>query len=559
MSEGAGTPEVAIQPRKRRISVVWIIPIVAILIGGWLAYTTISEKGPTITIAFETAEGLETGKTKVKLKDVEIGVVESIHFKPDLSGVIVTASLRKEMERHLTDKTRFWVVRPRFGAGGISGLGTLVSGAYVEIDPSDEGQPATAFVGLEEPPLVLADTPGTKFDLTAESLGSFSAGSPLYFRGFKAGQVLAYELAPDNKSVVVHIFVNEPYDALVRDHSRFWDVSGVQISVDADGMDLRTQSLEALLQGGIAFDVPEKQEAGQRADEGTVFALYESQEDAKAASFVRKERVIVFFDGSVRGLSVGAPVEFRGIKMGSVVDIRAEFNREKMAFHVPVLIDLEPERITATGERSPDSHVFMKKLIDRGLRAQLQTGSLLTGQLLVALDFLPDTPVNLVGTDDRYPEIPSIPTQIEQITDKVTGVLDEIAALPLAEMVEDLRQTIESANRLISSPESQQVLENLSQTLARADHLMQTLDQEVGPLVTSLRETSDAARQAMVQAEAALASAESLTGEKSKLRYDLGNLMDELTGAARSIRLLADYLETHPDAFIRGKSGTDSQ
>jgi paraquat-inducible protein B len=558
-SEGAGAPEVAIQPRRRRISVVWIIPIVAILIGGWLAYTTISEKGPTITIAFETAEGLEAGKTKVKFKDVEIGVVESINFQPELSGVIVTASLSKETEPYLTDKTRFWVVRPRLGAGGVSGLGTLVSGAYVELDPSDEGQPTKTFVGLEEPPLVLIDTPGRKFDLTAESLGSYSAGSPIYYRGFKAGQVLGFKLAPDNKSVVVHIFVNEPYDALVHDHSLFWDVSGFQVSVDAEGVDLRTQSLEALVQGGIAFDVPEKQEAGQQAEEGTTFALFDSRDDAKAASFVRKEYFIVFFDGSVRGLTVGAPVEFRGIKLGSVVNIRAEFNRETMDFRIPVLIDLEPERITAIGERATDARAFMKDLIDRGFRAQLQSGSLLTGQLLVALDFHPDTPVNLVGTDDRYPEIPSIPTQLEQITDKVTGVLDEIASLPLAEIFEELRQTVESANRLISSPESQQVLENLNQTLAQADSLMQTLDKEVGPLVTSLRETSDAAHQAIVQAEATLAGAESLTGEKSKLQYDLGNLMDELTSAARSIRLLADYLETHPDALIRGKSGTDSQ
>jgi paraquat-inducible protein B len=486
-------------------------------------------------------------------------MVESIQFRPDLSGVIVTVSLHKEVEPYLTEKTRFWVVRPRFGAGGISGLGTLVSGAYVEIDPSDEGQPAKAFVGLEEPPLVRADSLGTKFDLTAESLGSYSTGSPVYFRGFKAGQVLAYELAPDNKSVVVHIFINEPYDALVRDHSRFWNVSGLQFSVNADGMDLRTQSLEALVQGGLVFGTPESAETGPPAKEGTTFVLYDTQKDAIAASFVRKQRFIVFFDGSVRGLTVGAPVEFRGIKMGSVVNIRAEFDRDEMAFRIPVLIDIEPERITAIGERTTDDRAFMKKLIDAGFRAQLQSGSLLTGQLLVALDFHPDTPVNLVGTDERYPEIPSIPTQLEEITDKVTGVLDEIAALPLAEMVEELRQTIESANRLISSPEAQQALENLNQTLTQADHLMQSLDKEVGPLVASLRETSDAARQAMVQAEAALASAESLTGEKSKLRYDLGSLMDELTSAARSIRLLADYLETHPDAFIRGKSGTDSQ
>ncbi len=554
-----GVSDVAVQERRRRFSIVWIIPIVVVLVGGWLAYRTIAEQGPTITIDFKTAEGLEAGKTKVKFKDVEIGLVEDVAIKSDLSGVVVTASLSKGVESHLSDKTRFWVVRPRLGAGGISGLGTLVSGAYVEMDPGEKGAAAKEFVGLELPPLVRAETRGKTFDLKAEKLGSFSHGSPIYYRGFKAGQVVDFELEEDNRTVAVHIFIHEPYDALVREHSRFWNVSGVHVTLDANGMDLRTESLETLLQGGIAFDTPMTLETGDPAKEGTVFALYADENAVAEASYVERERVIAYFDGSVRGLSVDAPVEFRGIRVGTVVDVKMEFDRSQMAFRIPVLIEFETGRISVIGERFDNPGQAMQALIKMGMRAQLQTGSLLTGQLFVALDLHPDTPVNLVGADQRYPEMPTIPSTIEAITSSITGVLDRIAALPIEELVADLRQTIDGANKLVSSPETQQAVQNLSDTLARAETLMQTLDKEVGPLVASLRSTSDAAGLAMAQARSTLASAESLTGEQSQLRHDLNSLFEELTRAARSFRVFADYLETHPDALIRGKAGANSQ
>ncbi len=554
-----GVGDVVVQEKRRRFSIVWIIPIVVILVGGWLAYRTIAEKGPTITIDFKTAEGLEAGKTKGKFKEVEIGLVENVTIKPDLSGVVVTASLSKEVEAHLSGNTRFWVVRPRLGAGGVSGLGTLISGAYVEMDPGEKGPAAKEFVGMELPPLVRAETRGKTFDLKAEKLGSFSYGSPIYYRGFKAGQVLGFELEEDNKTVAVHIFINEPYDALVYEHSRFWNVSGVHLSVDANGMDLRTESLETLLQGGLAFNTPMTLETGPPAKEGTTFALFSDEEAVAEASFVQKERIIAYFDGSVRGLSVDAPVEFRGIKVGTVVDVKMEFDRSEMAFRIPVLIEMEPGRISVIGERFDSPREAIQALIKMGMRAQLQTGSLLTGQLFVALDLHPDTPVNLVGADDRYPEMPTIPSTIEAITASLTGLLDRFAALPIEELVADLRQAVEGANNILSSPETQQALKNLTDTLARAETLMQTLDTEVGPLVASLRSTSDAAGLAMVQARSTLASAESLTGEQSPLRHDLNSLFEELTRAARSFRVLADYLETHPDALIRGKAGANSQ
>jgi paraquat-inducible protein B len=433
-------------------------------------------------------------------------------------------------------------------------LGTLVSGAYVEMDPGDKGTIAKEFVGLELPPLVRAETRGKTFDLKAEKLGSFSFGSPIYYRGFKAGQVLGFELEDDNKTVTVHIFINEPYDALVREHSRFWNVSGVRVTVDANGMDLRTESLETLLQGGLAFDTPATLETGPPAKEGTIFALFADDEAVEKASFVERERVIAYFDGSVRGLSVDAPVEFRGIKVGSVVDVKMEFDRSKMAFRIPVLIEFESGRISVIGERFDNTRQAMKALIDMGMRAQLQTGSLLTGQLFVGLDLFPDTPAKLVGADERYPEMPTIPSTIEAITASLTGLLDRVAALPIEELVADLRQAVEGAKNLLSSPETQQAMQNLTGTLARAETLMQTLDTEVGPLVSSLRSTSDAAGLAMVQARSTLASAESLTGEQSPLRHDLSSLFEELRRAARSIRVLADYLQNHPEALLGGKT-----
>jgi len=554
-----GIGDVTVQERRRRFSIVWIIPVLVVVIGGWLAYKTLAEKGPTITIDFKTAEGLESGKTKVKFKDVEIGLVGDVTIKPDLSGVVVTVDLSKAVEAHLTEETRFWVVRPRLGAGGVSGLGTLVSGAYVEMDPGTKGASAKKFIGLELPPLIRSETRGKTFDLKADKLGSYGYGAPIYYRGFKAGQVLGFELEDDQKTVAVHIFINEPYDDLVHEHSRFWNVSGLNVSVDANGMDLRTESLEALLQGGIAFDTPETLETGPSAKEGTTFALYADREAVSEASYVDKQKIIAYFDGSVRGLSVDAPVEFRGIKVGSVVDIKMEFDRSAMAFRIPVLIEMEPGRISVIGERFGSTQKAMQALIEMGMRAQLQTGSLLTGQLIVALDLHPDTPAELVGADSRYPEMPTIPSTIEAVTASVTGVLDRIAALPIEDLFADVRHIVESANKLVTSPEAQKTLDNLNSTLEKAEHLMQTLDTEVGPLVSSLRTASDAAGQAMMQARSTLASAEDLTGEQSQLRHDLSTLFEELTRAARSFRVLADYLETHPDALIRGKAGADNQ
>ena len=265
-------PEVAVK-RRRGISLVWLIPRVAGAIAIWLAYTTLQEKGPQITVMFDNAEGLEAGKTQVKYRNVEVGLVDEVALSEDLSHIVITASLDKTMESHMKEGTRFWIVRPRVGFGGVSGLGTLLSGAYVEFDPG-EGQPAHDFIGLAEPPPITSEVPGTQFVLRTDKLGSIGRGAPVYYRSIAVGQVLGYELAEDKKGLTVKVFVDAPNDQLVRPSSRFWNASGVNVSVGADGVDVAMESLEALVAGGIAFDTPDIDQPGEPAASGMEFPLF---------------------------------------------------------------------------------------------------------------------------------------------------------------------------------------------------------------------------------------------------------------------------------------------
>jgi paraquat-inducible protein B len=291
--EGDQLPEVEVK-KRRGISLVWLIPLVAGAIAIWLGYTTLQEKGPQITVAFDNAEGLEAGKTRVKYRNVEVGLVDEVALSEDLSHIVITASLDKTMGPHLTEGTRFWIVRPRVGFGGVSGLGTLLSGAYVEFD-SGEGQPAHDFVGLAEPPPITSSVPGTQFVLRTDRLGSIGRGAPVYYRSIRVGQVLGHELAEDKQGLTIKVFIDAPNDQLVRAGSRFWNASGINVSVGADGVDVAMESLEALLAGGIAFDTPDINKPGEPAAGGTVFPLFANLRAVTEAGYTQHIPYLVQF------------------------------------------------------------------------------------------------------------------------------------------------------------------------------------------------------------------------------------------------------------------------
>jgi paraquat-inducible protein B len=533
-------------PRARRtFGIVWLVPVVALALALWVAWSTWSDRGPLITVTFQTASGIEAGKTKLRYRDIDIGQVGSVTIGDDLRSVVTTIQVQAEASRLITDSSRFWVVRPRFGGGQVSGLETLVSGAYIEVDPGEGTEPQTEFVGLENPPRVRSDTPGRSFVLRAPSLGGLSVSSPVLFRGIEVGEITDFDLPKDHEDLAVHLFVRQPYANLVRTGSRFWREHAIDFDLGAEGVQFSIGNLETLLRGGVVFNTPAQ---GDAAAEGANFTLFDDEEEISEALITERVPLISYFDGSVRGLSPGAPVEVRGMRIGTVREVGIEYDVANQKVQVPVVYDIEPQRIRiVNGEGVPDG-AEIAALVERGLRAQLATGNLITGQLLITLDFAPDAPpAKLVREGDRL-RMPTIPSSLDTIQRSLTGLLDEIGKLPIDDLVAQLRKTVEAIGGIAGSGELQKSLVNVNEVLTRLSALADNLDRASVPALAELQRTAqalgDAAR-----------SADSLMGPRSGTRQDINQMMQELTSAARSIGNLADYLERHPEALLRGKPG----
>lgn len=544
----------------RGLSIVWLIPLIAGAIAIWLAYTTVAEQGPTVTVNFRTAEGLEAGKTKIKYRDVEVGMVTEVRLAEDLSHIVVTAEMAKEVGMHMNDGTRFWIVRPRVGAGGVSGLSTLVSGAFVEVDPG-EGEPRSEFVGLEEPPLISSDVAGKEFLLRADTLSSVSRGSPIQFRGLDVGEVLGYELNEDGQGVSIHAFVKDPYVQLVTEQTRFWNVSGIDVDLSAEGVSLSTGSLQSLLVGGIAFDTPLSEATSNIAEAGREFTLYDSFDNVAESAYTETVRYLLYFDGSVRGLNVGAPVEFRGIKVGRVLEIRLVYDIEEKSLKVPVLVELQPGRVGLIGdiqdesiETQVQSQTVMARLVSQGLRAQVTLGNLLTGALVVALDFHEGQEMaSLDHQQQPFPEFPTIPSGLDGLAQTATDVINQVATLPIVEIGANVQHILQQVDGLVSSPDAQQSIETLSAALNDVRTLVAKVDSQTDPLLIALLKVLEDVDLTLAQSRSTLAATEGFVGNDSKVRHGLDTTLNEISGAARSIRIFADYLERHPEALLRGK------
>jgi len=534
-------PEAVVDTEHRGFPVVWLLPLVAVLVGGWLIYKTVSEKGPEITISFKTAESIEQGKTKIKYRDVTVGQVNEVTFSADLSEVVVTATMQAGIDRHLTENTRFWVVRPRLGAGEVSGLGTLISGAYIAMQPSETGKSRREFTGLEKPPVITADRQGTRYRLRAKKLGSLSVGSPVYFRQFDVGEITDYALAEDHTHVDIGFFVESPHDQYIRKGTRFWNAGGVNLSLTASGVNFEMESLVALISGGIAYETLPEYVATPVAPEDTVFDLYDDHTESLERPITIAHTFVSRFSGSVRGLSVGAPVEFRGIRIGTVKAIELGRGVKEEDISVPVvLIDIEPQRMahlvnvsTAKDFDQQRQKEFEEETVKRieyqvlhkGLRARLQTGNLVTGQLFVDIDYFPDAePVTLTSMGD-YPEIPTLPNPLAGILAGFNRIIDKL----------------EQANL-------EGTLANLNALMVSSNELMATLGQNAPGLAAELQATLENAR-------TTLDSLGEMASPEGEIGIELYNALSEFTAAARSIRVMAEYLERHPEALLKGKSG----
>jgi paraquat-inducible protein B len=527
--------------RWGRLQLIWILPAVVMIAGAFVVIHEKLAQGTSIEITFKNAEDLDANKTKIRYKEVEIGEVTDIHVAKDRSQVIVTALIHRDASDYLVDDTRFWAVRPRVSAAGVTGLGTLVSGAYISVDVGVSAVRRRSFVGLEVPPIVTADLPGREFVLHAEDLGSLSIGSLVFYRHIIAGQVVAYELDPGGAGVTLKIFVNAPFDSYITAGTRFWQASGIDMSLSSDGIKLRTESLTSILQGGVAF----------RALQGstptvvpadTAFTLYADEDRAMRPIETEVRKFVMFFKGSLRGLSPGAPVELHGIGVGEVKSLDVEYDRDSASLRFPVVVDLYPQRIRgreARGSRAASavghetaSQALIDSLVAHGLRAELKSGNLLTGQKYVELDMHADAPAEKIWWKEQPAVFPTVSNGLDEIQDSVAGIARRLNKVPFDQI----------SYRLIST------MSGLEQTLKSTDQLMRHVDGSLAPQIEAT----------LAEAQAAMRNAKDVLAKDAPLQSDLGETLLQLSRAAKSVTALVDYLERHPESLLRGKPG-DSQ
>jgi paraquat-inducible protein B len=521
-------PTPVVQNRRWVPRLVWVVPIAAAVIGISLLVRNWVDQGPRITISFLSGEGVQVGKTLVKYRDVTVGRVSAVVLSADHKTVVVSADLSKDAAGLLKADTQFWIVRPRIGVGSVSGLDTLLSGVYIGMKTGAASDRERQFVGLENPPALSHGPRGREIQLHAARAGSLAIGAPVYFRQFQVGRVIDENLQLDG-STRVTVFVEAPYDGFVTPETRFWNASGIDVKLGADGLSVQTESLAAVLAGGLAFDNGPIEVMPVVAGMPGDFTLYKNETEAMAPPDGEPHYVRMRFAQALRGLEVGAPVEFVGVDIGSVVAVDLGYERQGNSFPVIVTAKLYPRRmgqayeaLAAQGKTESEETLaaFAGTLVKRGLRAQPRSASLLTGKLYIALDFLPASPRVAFDASIRPLELPTVNGSFQELEASIGRLVKKVNDLPLGQIAADLHTDLADLHETLSElhtralPNAEDTLSALHRTLDSADR---TLDVE------------------------------------SPLQRGLTDTLSETRSTLQAVRELADYLDRHPDALLRGR------
>lgn len=537
-----------IQQRRWHVSLVWLVPLVAALVGLSMLFRAWQDTGPSIEIRFETAEGLAAGKTPVQYRDVIVGRLAEVELSKDRSGVIATVELNRDGEAFTREDTRFWVVRPRIGASGVYGLETLFSGGYIAADPGTSPRKSERFDGLETPPQIVYDQAGSRFRVEADDLGALSVGSPVYYRKVPVGQVVSYKLADSGESVNVELFVSAPYDQQVTDNTRFWNASGIELDLGTGGVSVNMQSLVALVTGGLAFGSPPEEQPGASADEGSRFELFSNREAALAPKKGPSRKIRMRFSQSLRGLDEGASVDFMAKKIGEVSRITLDYDSEAGAFPVIVEASVYPRLMgdvyqkllqsSKQDEGAGAARALFTNLVSEGLRAEARTSNLLTGQLYIALEVYPDAEPVTIASGDPGIRVPTRPSGLERAQSQLINLVERLNDVPFESIAAnldtglvELKQTLKQVNNDLL-PATLTTLNGIDQMTARMEA-------------------------AIASASEALGSAAESFGEDSPEREQLKRAMREVERMSQSVRQLSDYLRRHPEALLRGRGQQD--
>lgn len=497
-------PRPTVRRKRTGLSAVWIIPVVAAFFGLWLTWKYYSDRGPEVTVRFDTAEGIVAGKTPVLCRSVNIGTVDKVTLTDKLK-VLVTMQMTSDAEELLKQDTQIWVVRPRYGASGISGLSTIVSGNYIELEPGLSKEPREHFIGLEQPPVTPKGVPGLHLKLISDQAGGIDPGSPITYKGLGVGKIEKRTFLPQTGQVEFDAFIEGDYGKLVRLETKFWNISGINLEVGANGIKLSTGTLSALLLGGVTFGDPKSYTPSPAAPDGMVYTLFDSFEDTQKFYMKNPLPYLLLFTESVRGLNPGAPVEFRGVRIGSVDGVSFKYLPNDPERRVPAMIQIDPNVITELPKGYDASLQFIADNVAKGLRASLKSGNLITGQMFIDLDFQKDAKPAEVHELGGYEILPTAPAGgLAQIQEQASALLAKLQALPL-------EKTVNNASDALASIK------------AAADDLKKTA---------------------------------SGFNDNSPLYHDLSETLRQLDETLRSLRSLTNTLDRKPNSILFGKPGS---
>ncbi len=527
--------------RVRKLSPVWGIPLLAFVIAVWLGVRAWQEKGKEIVIVFDSATGIEVNETEVRLKDVTVGIVTKVRLSDNLSKANVFVTLDRHVSAHLGEDTRFWLVTPRISVAGVSNLGTLISGVYIVMDPGNKSGTRTAFEGLAEPPPVQSDDKGTQYILKAERLGSLDIGSPVYNRQVKVGEVINYHLADDGNSVDIRVFIQSPHDQKVYTRSRFWNVSGFNVSVGSEGIKTQIASLASLIGGGMAFDNAGSYEVSKQAPSDHTFYLFDDRDSVLEGRFNLKYFYVLKFSHSVRGLKVGAPVEFRGIKVGEVVDIEVD-TVDNIGKNLHVFIAMEPQRLDPELELTREPvDAFIRNMVQQGLRGEMKTDSLLTGNLYIELYYAEDHSPGEFIAAENYAEIPTVDKPLDNLTRQFTDVAEKINAVPIDDIGKDLSNVLANINKIVTVWEEQNTAARVHGAFANVEKATAELDDTVAEAKTTL-----------AQLTVTLKSIDHTVAPDSQLHFEIIEMLDAVTEASDSFDRFVEELYRYPSSLVFG-------
>jgi len=528
--------------KKSRFSLIWLIPLLAALIGSWLAFKYYTEQGTLIVLNFEQALGIEARKTPVRYKDVEVGMVRKVSLSPDLKTVRVQVEIYTDMENNLGPNTRFWAVTPRITLRGVSGLETLLSGVNIGMEPGPPGRAKQEYAGLSQQPSIDIQSAGQSLVLSADRLGSLDIGSPVYYRQIQVGEVTGYKLNSSNQKVDIDVFIFAPYDEKIRTNSRFWNASGFELDVSTLGVTARLESLTSLLIGGIAFET-DFNEVGYPLSGKSAFKLYDGFKRAhQDTASENKLLYTLYFDDTLQGLAEGSDIKYQGIKMGQVEKISLTQDHDNASIRTQVKVAMYVDRLSASGSRL-EAEKLLQALVKGGIRAQLTTDSIVTGAQFIAMVPVPSkmdyqTLARLGGNNDViFPN---------------TAAKTSLLNFDPSSVTSELNKAIGSANSLLSSNDVKNSLTYLSSTMRSIDSITAELSRqgisgEVMELLKEANNTASGLTLALADARQVIGNvggaAQTLQKDASKAMIDARVMMQSAGKAATSLSGSANVLQ----------------